>query len=166
MKKLLFIVVCQFYIVVALAQQKTIEGVVQDEETGQPLEGISVQVKKSRIGTLTDASGHFSLQVDSKANPVVLVISSVGFKAKEVTITPAQTALSVVRLIKAIKVNEDIVVVGYGSQNRSHVTNSISKVNSSALAPEKNVVSDLGKALQGRVPGLYIASSSSTPGAS
>ena len=59
MRKLLLAGICQLIIMAASAQLKTIEGIVHDEETGQPLEGISVQVKKTRIGTLTDASGRF-----------------------------------------------------------------------------------------------------------
>jgi TonB-linked SusC/RagA family outer membrane protein len=163
MRKLLLTGVCQLMLLAAFAQPKTIQGMVQDEETGQPLSGISVQVKKTRIGTITDASGHFALQVDSKMDPVILVISSIGFAPKEMTISSAQTTMTAIRLLKAIKANEEIVVVGYGSQNRSRVTSSISKVNVGMLSPEKNVVSDIGKALQGRVPGLFIASTEGTP---
>jgi TonB-dependent starch-binding outer membrane protein SusC len=163
MRKLLLTGLCQLMLMAAFAQQKTLQGMVQDEETGQPLEGISVQVKKTKIGTLTDASGHFTVQVDSKMDPVILVISSVGFAAKEISVGSMQTAITAVRLMKAIKTNEEIIVVGYGSQNRSRVTSSISKISANALSPDKNVVSDLGKALQGRVPGLFIASTEGTP---
>lgn len=169
MRKLKFLIGCSALLLLPfamMAQQKAIQGMVLDEETGQPLSGISVQVKKTRIGTITDASGHFTLQVDNKIDPVVLIISSVGFAAKEITIGSMQTTITAVRLLKAIKANEEVIVVGYGSQSRAKVTNSISKVNANAMAPEKNVVSDISKALQGRVPGLFIASTGGTPNSS
>ena len=151
---------------VMIAQQKIIQGVVLDEETGQPLSGISVQVKNAKIGAITDVSGRFILKIESQTAPVVLVISSVGFAAKEMVLSASETTIPAVRLLKAVKANEEVVIVGYGLQSRNKVTSSISKINANLLVPEKNVVSDIGKALQGRIPGLFISSTEGTPNSS
>ncbi len=142
----------------ALAQQ-VIRGTVRDSVTQAPIPGATIKVVNGTGGVVTNAKGEFELRVPANAQ---LRISSMGFEsvimpAARVVVRPVMLQVSALSL-------QSTVVVGYGSQQRRNVTNSISSVSSKKLAPENNIVSDIGKALQGRVAGVMVANSSGTPG--
>ncbi|MEO9022385.1 MAG: SusC/RagA family TonB-linked outer membrane protein [Ginsengibacter sp.] len=144
------------------AQHKTIQGTVLDEETGQPLSNISVMVKKTKIGTTTDNSGHFELQVDANMNPVVLVLSSIGFAQKEITIGPTMASIKAIRLAKAIRAGDEVVVVGYGTQEKRKLTGSVG-----IYKPTKELGAlplTIDNAMVGKIAGVYVAPSSGVPG--
>jgi|CXWL01.1.fsa_nt_gi TonB-linked SusC/RagA family outer membrane protein len=138
------------------AQNKTVTGKVVGEN-GDVLSGASVTVKNTRTGTTTNEKGEFTISVPSTAK--ALVITSVGYDAKEVAITDGTIEVS---LAKAESKLDEVIVVGYGTQKRSVVTGAISKVSAKDL---ENVPSGrIEQALQGRVSGVTILQNSGQPG--
>lgn len=127
--------------------------------SGEPLAGVSVQVKGSRAGTVTDAAGNFALTVPDNA---VLVFSSVGYESQEVPVQ-GKTSLSV-QLRLSEKIQDAVVVIGYGTAAKRDLTGSVAKVKGEVIAAQPNV--NALASLQGRVAGLSIVNTAipgSTP---
>lgn len=137
--------------------QSTVQGTVTDE-SGKPVPAASVTVKGTSRGTVADANGAFSL---SAAQGEVLVIGSVGFIEKEVTVTSAG-ALNIALTGNNSQL-EQVIVVGYGTQKRTAVTGAVSSVNNKTL--NEVPIVNVQQALQGRVPGLNVVNNGS-PGSS
>ncbi|UHG93847.1 SusC/RagA family TonB-linked outer membrane protein [Spirosoma oryzicola] len=129
--------------------ERTITGVVSDEK-GQGLPGVSVIVKGSTRGSVTDASGTYRLTIPD--GPQTLVFSFVGFTTQEVTVRN-QTNLSV-QLQPDVKSINEVVVVGYGSLSRKEVTSAVTHLSSSDLL-RVGSNSPL-MSIQGKVAGLSI----------
>lgn len=144
----------------AFAQQRNVTGSVKDEVTGEALPGVNVVVKGSSTGTITDAEGAFSLQIQSEDD--VLVFSFIGYAKAEVPV--AGKATIDVALKTDVTSLEEVVVVGYGEQKKSVVTGAISGVKASEL--ESMPLNRIEQALQGRTSGLTIAAGSGQPGSS
>jgi len=125
-----------------------------------PLEGVSVIVKGTNKGTLTDKDGVFKLEVDNGNS--VLVFSLIGYQTREELIG-SRTALDITLSSQSQGLN-DVVVVGYGTQKKSVVTGSISSVKAADL--EDKPVNRIEDALQGRTSGVTIAANSGQPGSS
>ncbi len=123
---------------------------------GEPLAGVSVSVKGSRTGTVTDANGNFAITVPDDA---VLVFSSVGYESVEVAVA-GKTSLTVSLEQSARKIDE-VVVIGYGTASKRDLTGSIVKIAGREVAdkPNTNPVASL----QGKVAGLSVVNSG-TPG--
>ncbi|MGM9511257.1 TonB-dependent receptor [Larkinella sp. GY13] len=136
----------------------TVTGKVTDEK-GDGLPGVSVLVKNTTQGTVTDASGQFRIQVPNPS--ATLVFSFLGYETREV-IAGNQTTVTV-QLVPGSRSLNEVVVVGYGTQTKREVTSAISKVNTKEL--NELPVAEVGQALQGRVPGLTVTNVSS-PGTS
>ncbi|WP_109700188.1 SusC/RagA family TonB-linked outer membrane protein [Chitinophaga deserti] len=141
----------------ALAQQ-VIRGTVRDSLTKAPIPGATIKVINGTGGVTANDKGEFELRVPANAQ---LRISSIGFEA---VLIPAAAVVKPIMLTTAAQMLQMPVVVGYGTRQRSAVTTSISSIDSRKLAPENNIVSDVGKALQGRVAGVFVATSSGAPG--
>ena len=122
------------------------------DENGAALQGASVKIKGSNQGTSTDNTGNFSLSVPDNA---VIIVSYVGYEAKEIPV--GGRAEINVQLFPSIKVVDQVVVVGYGTQRRKDLTGSIASVTGSELA--KQPVISPTQALQGKVAGVQIVSS-------
>jgi TonB-linked SusC/RagA family outer membrane protein len=124
--------------------------------TGEGLAGVSVSVKGARTGTSTDATGNFAITVPDNA---VLVFSSVGYETKEVAV--AGQATINVQLTESVKIQEQVVVIGYGTASKRDLTGSIVKISGKEIAdkPNTNPVASL----QSKVAGLYIVNNG-TPG--
>ncbi len=132
--------------VIAHAQElRTVKGTVTGS-TG-PLDGISVVVKGTDQGVTTDMNGEYTIPVNTGAT---LVFSSVGYQSVEIPVD--NRSVIDVELFSLAKVNEEVVVVGYGSQSRRNVTGAISKVDmkTTEALPNTNVT----QALRGRVAGV------------
>ncbi len=134
-----------------------VTGRVTSAEGGEGLAGVSITVKGSRIGTTTDVSGNYAITVPDNAT---LVFSSVGYETKEVVV--AGQAVINVTLSLSVKVQEQVVVIGYGTASKRDLTGSITKVSGKEVAdkPNANPISSL----QGKVAGLSVVNSG-TPGA-
>lgn len=143
------------------AQQKVVSGTVTDAANDEPLIGVTVVIKdaSSTVGTITDVSGKFTLNVPSGAN--TLIISGVGFVSREVTIGN-QTTIDVA-LEQDVTQLDEIVVVAYGEQKKSDVTGAISSTKAEDF--NKGVVTNPGQLLQGKVAGVNITNTSGEPGA-
>jgi TonB-linked SusC/RagA family outer membrane protein len=153
--KLLFSVLV-FAPLFLFAQIRTISGTVKDE-TGKPLEGVSIQIKGKSTGTQTDALGNFSISA-SKGD--VLQISSVNHSGSNVTVGSA-SSYPIILKQKEGSLNE-VVVVGYGTQKRKDVTGAISVIDKKML--ENRPVTNSVDALQGTAPGLVVTRNSGQPG--
>ena len=131
------------------AQRRVVKGVVSDSEG--PMVGVSVVLRDPPpTGVSTDIDGRFEISVPS--NDAVLVFSFIGYSTIEVPVG-AQTEINVTMQAEVEQL-EEVVVVGYGTQTKSHLTGSIAKLDGEALADRP--VSDLSTALQGQIPGLQI----------
>ncbi|QXU44342.1 TonB-dependent receptor [Pedobacter sp. D749] len=136
----------------AFAQGKVITGKVTS--VSGPIPGVSVFVKGLPAnGTQSDASGAFKLTVADDAK--TLVFSFIGYKAKELPIT-GQTIN--VNLDEENNTLSDVVVVGYGTQNKRDVTGSIARVTAADLKDKP--LTTIESALQGKAPGVFINSGS------
>ena len=134
-----------------------ITGRVTNEE-GQPLGGVSVQEKGTSNGTTTAEDGSFSLQVTSPS--ATLVISYVGYDAKEVTLAN-QTSISV-QLAATKSEMQQVVVVAYGTQKKATVTGSVASINAKEL--NTTTTSNLTNMMAGKLPGLRVTQRTSEPG--
>ncbi|MFW6370770.1 MAG: TonB-dependent receptor plug domain-containing protein [Bacteroidota bacterium] len=138
-------------------QERTITGKVGGENMA-PIPGATVVVKGTTIGTVTDVEGNYSLSipVDSR----VLVFSYIGMKTEEVTIGN-QTNIDV-QLYPDVVGLDEVVVIGYGTQQRRDLTGSVSSMSTEDVTAMP--VSRLDEALQGSIPGLDVVSSGQNPG--
>jgi hypothetical protein len=140
--------------------QNVIRGTVLDE-ANQPVVGATVAIRAAGAGAVTDADGKFSIST-SKALPLTLTISYLGFKPQEITAASAQEPLSI-RLAESTNQLDETVVVGYTTSKRSSYTGSVAVVNAKDI--ETLQITTVGKALQGTVPGLQSIASAGQPGA-
>ena len=141
------------------AQNRNITGTVKDGGTGDLLPGVSIVVKGSSAGTITDSNGAFTIPI---AEEDILVFSFVGYAKTEIPVK-GQTTITI-DLAPDVATLEEIVVVGYGEQKKSVVTGAISSVKASELSTMPIV--RIEQALQGRVSGVTIAANSGQPGSS
>ena len=134
-----------------------LQGVVTDSSSGQPLAGVSVRVKGSETGTVTDAQGVFSLEVPEGA---ILQVSYLGYGSKEVPVNGATTLH--IALVSATTGLEQLVVIGYGKIAKKDLTGSISSL--SAADFNKGLQTSVDQMIKGRIPGVHITQSSAAPG--
>lgn len=135
----------------AAVDLQKISGKVTDS-TGNPLIGVTITVKGTSMGTVTDANGNFSLEVPENA---ILQISYIGYTTKEVTVD-GKTTFDIVLSSASTSLNQ-VVVIGYGTQKKVDLTGSIAVIPGSEVAkmPNTNPVASL----QGKVAGLTIVNS-------
>ncbi|CAN1496820.1 OMP_RagA_SusC, TonB-linked outer membrane protein, SusC/RagA family [Spirosomataceae bacterium] len=140
------------------AQSRAVTGKVTDAG-GNGLPGVSVSVKSSTNGAITDGDGAYSVNVPSDKN--TLVFSYIGFVSQEVVIG-SRTQINVSLAEDATALSE-VVVVGYGTQKKSQMTGAISQVSAKQIT--EMPLTNLGQALQGRAAGVDVSQSGSKPGA-
>ncbi len=139
------------------ALEKVVAGKVRDE-AGEGLPGVSILLKGTQQGIITDTEGNFSLAVpDGQA---VLVFSFVGYLPQEVEIG-TQTRLEVVLKVDE-KALEEVVVVGYGTQRKMTVTGAVASVQTKEI--KQSPAANLAVSLAGRLPGLTSIQRSGEPG--
>ncbi|TGE23436.1 SusC/RagA family TonB-linked outer membrane protein [Hymenobacter metallicola] len=144
----------------AVAQQRSIQGVVRSTEKDEPLPGVTVVVKGTTIGASTDMDGKFAISLPANTANVVLRLSYIGFLAKDVTVGNDDN-LSI-KLSPDTKVMEDVVVIGYAEVPRKDVTGSVASVGAKQI---KDVpVNSAAEALTGRLAGVQVTSSEGQPG--
>ncbi len=139
--------------------QVKVTGTVVDGQ-GETLVGVSVIVEGTTLGIQTDLDGNFELNVPSQSS--VLEFSYIGFTTQNV-IVGARTNFNIV-LAEDSQSIEDVVVVGYGVQKKSHLTGSVSQYDGEKLADM--AVSTVDQALQGRIAGVSIQNTTSEVGVS
>lgn len=141
----------------AFAQRKTITGKVVGADN-EPLMGVNVLVEKQKGGVTTKEDGTYSITVDAKAT--TLIFSYVGYQPQTIIIGD-KTKIDVT-LAAAITSGDEVVVIGYGTQKKSHLTGSVSKFRNEKL--DETPVSRLDQALQGKIAGVQIQNISSEAG--
>lgn len=137
----------------------SVSGKVIDDK-GDGLPGVSILVKGTSQGTVTDVNGQWQLSV-SGAN-AILVFSFVGFNAQEVTV--GNRSFINTTLTPDVKGLEELVVVGYGTQKKVNLTGAITTVNAAELNNQSS--SNLSNTLAGRAPGVNVTNTSGLAGAS
>ncbi|PSL46238.1 TonB-linked SusC/RagA family outer membrane protein [Chitinophaga niastensis] len=158
LRKLCFLLVFLCAATSAAIAQKTITGKVTGAADGVSLPGVNITVPGTSSGANTDAKGNFSVQVPAGATS--LHFSYLGYDPQSITIGN-QTSINVALTATAKGLGE-VVVVGYGVQNRRDVTGTISSLKGADI---KNLpVSDAAQAMQGRVSGVDIVRSDGSPG--
>jgi TonB-linked SusC/RagA family outer membrane protein len=136
------------------AQGRIIKGRVLEAGTTIGIPGATVVIKGTTNGTVTDVDGNYQIEAD---NTDVLVYSFVGYQNKEVLVG-AQSQIDVSLAIED-ETLEELIVVGYGSQERARVTGAISSVSSKEIGEQP--VASVDQALQGRAAGITVANSGS-----
>ena len=127
-------------------------------ENGEPMEGVTVIIKGTKDGTVTNKNGEFVIQINSPR--AVLIFTSVGYEEWEVEVGDAK-AVPLIKLKPLIKTGEDIIIVGYGKVERRKLTGSVGTlkpdlIGSNPLSPDK--------LLQGRIAGVLVSPASGAPG--
>lgn len=153
---LFFLVLCFPAALLAQTARSVTGSVLDSKKT--PLSGVSITVKGTTRGTVTDADGRFTLSnVPEKGT---LVISSTGFTSQEVSLGNKTTFN--VELADAVNALSDVVVVGYGTRQRKDVTGAVSQVKVTQLENENPA--SVQDALRGNVPGLNVTANTSAKG--
>jgi TonB-linked SusC/RagA family outer membrane protein len=126
----------------------------------ETLANINVALKGTAVNTITNESGQFSLQATSKT--ATLIFSAIGYQTMEVNMTESQSTTVIISL-KTGKLDE-IQIVAYGTNTQRYNVGSVTKVTAEDISNQ--AVTNPLQALQGRVPGLVVTSTSGLPGAS
>ena len=162
MKKIaLLLAFFTFGLQVLMAQTKEVSGKVSSAEDGGAIPGVSVSVKGTTIGTVTDMDGVFRLKVPQDAK--TLVLSFVGMTTQEVDLGN-QTKINVKMVSENISVDEVVVTAMGISKEKKALGYAVENVGGQELTQAANT--NLGTAIQGKVSGIEVSSSSGMPGAS
>ena len=148
-----------FVIVTIQASATPISGRVADAETGEAIIGASV-IYNNKVGAVTDVDGRFHLNILSF--PSDISVSYVGYESLQLKINERDSVVSIQLHEDSQKLNE-VVVVGYGTQKRTQLTGSVTKVKADIF--ELSQAPTLDGALSGQVAGLNVTASSGQPGA-
>lgn len=142
---------------IGFAQGRTITGKVIDEQ-GEAIPGVSILVKGTTTGTITDVNGDFTLNLPTNAQTIIF--SAVSFKTIETQID-SRSQFNITLLPNIEQLNE-IVVIGYGIINKNDVTTSISSINQKDVSTLP--VAGIDQAMQGRLAGVTINNNGGQPG--
>ena len=159
MRKIAIFLMFLFTTISGFSQGKTVQGKVTGEN-GNPLEGVTIQVRGNAKGYQSDKNGAFTVPAPATGKSM-LVFTYVGYKTY--TLSTSAGAMVSVSLEKTESTLEDVVVVGYNSIKRKDLTGSVSSVSAKQI---KDVpLSSAAEALQGRLAGVQVTSSEGAPGA-
>ena len=147
---------------------QTFTGTVTDQDN-LTLPGVSVFVKGTTIGTVTDFEGLYSIQIlpgDVTGDSLTLVFSSIGFTTREFNfpVDPGATITHNVMLLEEIAMLDEFVVVGYGVQKASDVTGAISTIKMDEITNQP--ITRIDQALQGKAAGVQVSQTTGEPGSS
>lgn len=156
--KALFLGIALFVSMGVFAQSKTVKGVVTGG--GEPLIGVSVVVEGDELnGVITGVDGSYSIQANGSAK---LNFSYIGYKSVTIPVDGRSTVNVVLETDTVVA--EEVVVIGYGVQQKSHLTGSISRVEGDRFIDTPTT--DVTTALQGQLPGVTINNNTSEIGVS
>jgi TonB-linked SusC/RagA family outer membrane protein len=134
-----------------------VSGIVTDDNN-EGLPGVNVLIKGTTQGTVTDLEGNYTIEVPNEST--VLVFSSVGYLTVERTVG-SNTVINL-SMTPDVTALDEIVVVGYGTQEKRNVSGSIASIDSKVI--DQTVTPTFDAALQGRVPGVYVTTNGGQPG--
>ena len=141
----------------AWAQSKVVTGKITSAEDGASLPGVNVLEKGTSNGTVTDSNGHYSISVTDNAT---LIFSFIGYKSQEV-IVGSQSAVDLTLQVDVTSLSE-VVVVGYGQQEKKDVTGVVATVDSKSF--NKGAIVSPDQLMNGKVAGVQILPSDGQPG--
>lgn len=159
MKKLTLVLMLVFFGVGSMLAQRTITGKVVDKD-GETLIGATVLAKGTSVGTVTDFNGKYSITLPSDTK--VLVFSYTGFTTTEVELGASD--ILDVNLESSASLLGEVVVLGYGTREKNQITGSTVTV--SGVSLQDVPVVSIDQALQGKVAGMVISTTSGSPGSS
>lgn len=142
---------------IAVQQPRNVSGKVADS-SGQPLLGVSVVIKGTTVGTVTDFEGNYFL-ANVSAN-ATLVYSFVGMKVQEIPMN--SRGIIDVAMVEDVIGIEEVVAIGYGTVKKSDLTGAVASVKSEEL--RTGAQSSVDQFLQGRIPGVQVTTANSDPG--
>ncbi|MBK6283311.1 MAG: TonB-dependent receptor [Draconibacterium sp.] len=142
------------------SQQMSVSGKVTDEN-GQPLPGVTVLIKGTTNGSVTNINGAFTFS--NIPENTTLVFSFIGMRTQEVEVA-GQTTINITMGVDAIGI-EEVVAIGYGSQKKSDLTGAVVSVSNEDMNMG-GTVSSAAQALQGRTAGVVVTQNSKAPGGS
>lgn len=141
-----------------LQEQVQLEGIVYDEKK-QPLSGATLKVKGiANLATQTNKDGRFSIKVPLNS---ILIVSHLNHVAKELTVTESNTNLQII-LASELSSLDEVLVIGYGTTSTKKNATAIATFDAQSVA--NLPFSDMGSALQGRIPGVIVQQGSPEPG--
>lgn len=144
-------------ILLASPADVTITGTVTDSKNNT-LPGVSVVLKGTSTGTMTDANGTFRLNVPQGSG--TLVFRSIGFITQEASLSEGKTVFNITLQDETKDLNE-VVVIGYGTQRKGEITGAVSSVKSENFVKGAN--GDAAQLIRGKVPGLAVVTTSGSP---
>ncbi|MCG8310629.1 MAG: SusC/RagA family TonB-linked outer membrane protein [Cytophagales bacterium] len=140
-------------------QNITITGRVISEEGSEPLPGVSVIIKGTTTGTITDAEGNYVLEVPSEES--ILIYSFMGFVQEEMTV--GNRTVIDLTMVPDIQSLAEVVVIGYGTQKKVNQTGSVASVDFEELG-QTRPITNISQGLAGQAAGVTISQSSGKPG--
>jgi TonB-dependent starch-binding outer membrane protein SusC len=153
---ILALMLCSFGLAAAQNSDGKISGKVLSEKDGEPLIGVSIMSKSSKVGTITDLNGAFTLQATTGE---ILTVSYVGYTPQIVKVNGTNLTI---KLSEDTKNLDEVIVVGYGVQKKKLVTGATVSVKGEDL--QKLSTTNAMQALQGQTAGVNITSTSGQPG--
>lgn len=158
MKKTIFLTLMAFLLFMATLQAQQslkVSGKVVDFKTGEELIGVTIMIKGSARGTVTDFNGNYSLEITNTTNDT-LVFSYIGYDGLEEQVNNRTTIN--VQLKESTQELGEVVVVGYGLQKKESIIGSISSINNKTLVTSP--VSNISQSLAGKLSGIQVVQSS------
>ena len=147
-----------FFVTSQLYAQDIVKGTVASSEGGELLPGVSVLVKGTTVGSVTDLNGNYSVKATQGD---VLQFSYIGFETQEIEVGSATTLD--IQLVPDLEELEEVIVVGYGTVKKTDITGSVSSIDSKDIA--KIGSTSAVQAVQGKLAGVNISQSSGRAGA-
>ena len=139
------------------APDRNIKGSIKDNK-GEGIPGVSILIKGTQRGTISDIEGNFSLNVPDNSN--TLIFSFLGYESKEIAIS-SESVMEVV-LNPDVKALGEVVVVGYGTQSKAKLIGSVAQIEAEKI--NNRAVPQLSQSLTGQLPGVTIVQRSGQPG--
>ena len=140
-------------------QENTVTGRVTESGTGEPLPGVTIMIKGTTIGTVTDMEGYYTIPDVSPTS--VLVFSYIGMRTQEVEVG-SQTTINVA-LVEETLMLDEVVAIGYGTARKSDLTGSVTSVSGDVVSERRTT--QISQALQGSMAGVTVTRNNNAPGA-
>ncbi|WPP49194.1 SusC/RagA family TonB-linked outer membrane protein [Catalinimonas niigatensis] len=157
-ERYILIFLCLIFSLNLYAQDQTVQGKVTDASGGDPIPGANIVVKGTNTGTVTDIEGNYRINVPNSES--VLVFSYIGYTSEEITVGTQSTIN--IEMFSDITSLGEVVVVGYGTQQRKDVTGAVSSIKGSQI--QNLPVAGASQALQGRAAGVNVVRNGGAPG--
>ncbi len=156
---LLTMMIALFSVSVLFGQGRVVTGTVTETDTGDPIPGANVVVKGTSSGSVTDIDGKYSVNIPDDG--AALVFSFVGFVTEEIEV--GNQSVIDISLVSDVTALSEVVVTGYGTQEKKEITSAVSSVKSDQF--QVGNVNDAAQLIQGKVAGLTIVKAGANPNA-